>query len=296
MSSSDTWKVTLDISAEARDGAEDALIELGAAVVSKPTDDGRWQLQAIFAGQQQLIDIRNYLTGLIGDGHIDWDRAASAMVADRNWIVESQHFRQPVRAGLYYIHESHSRPGSAPGGKTIEVAASLAFGTGQHGSTEGCLKALNLLQKSQRYRNILDIGSGSGILAIAAAKTWNANILATDIDSNALPVARALARRNGVLRAIGFHIAAGFNHPEIRARAPYDLILANILAEPLINFVADMRRHISAGGAIVLSGLLNRQAQSVTAVYRAHGMVLKRQLIVGNWSTLIVGPRSHAGL
>lgn len=296
MSSSDTWKVTLDISAEARDAAEDALVELGAAVVSKPTDDGRWQLQAIFAAQQQLIDIRNYLTESIGDGHIDWDRATSTKVAERNWIIESQHFRQPLRVGLYYVHEAHSRPTSAPGGKTIEVAASLAFGTGQHGSTEGCLKALNLLQKNQRYRNILDIGSGSGILAIAAAKTWNADILATDIDSNALPVARELARRNGVARVIGFQIAAGFGHPEIRARAPYDLILANILAEPLINFVADMRRHISAGGAIVLSGLLNRQAQSVIAVYRAHGMVLKRQLTVGNWSTLIVGPRSHAGL
>lgn len=289
MSGPGTCKVTLSVTTEGREAVEDALLELGAAIVSKPAGKAHWLLEAIFEDQQDLEHLRSLPA--FDRAQIDWDSATVEVIADRNWIVESQQFRQPVRAGIYYVYEAHAKPKGAPGGKTIQVTASVAFGTGQHESTEGCLRALDRLQRKRGFWNILDVGSGSGILAIAAAKTWNAQILATDIDPISIPVAERLAHDNGVSRKIHFRTATGFDCPETRVRAPFDLIMANILAEPLISLAGDMRRHVDAKGVIVLSGLLNAQAQSVSAAYKAQGFVLIDRIVIGEWSTLILGPR-----
>lgn len=291
MEDASTWKVTLNLTAQSRDAAEDALLDLGAAIVSKPAGANHWRLEAIFSFEPLLASLKQSMSASVNVDEIPWDEALVARVPPRNWIVESQGFRQPVRAGRYYIHEAHSRPPGAPGGICVEVSASLAFGTGQHGSTEGCLRALSDLAKQRQFRNILDVGTGSGILAIAAAKTWRAtHIVATDIDPVAIPVAVELAEANGVSGAIEFWAATGFHHQETLLRRPFDLIMANILAEPLIGLAADVRQYIAPQGTVILSGLLDTQAKGVVAAYRAHGLHLKKSVTVGRWVTLVLGP------
>ncbi|QIE55314.1 methyltransferase domain-containing protein [Pikeienuella piscinae] len=210
-------------------------------------------------------------------------------IGERDWVSEVQRELTPVVAGRFLVHGSHDRGAAKRARHPLEIEAAMAFGTGHHGTTRGCLMALHLLAKSGfRPRRIADIGAGTAVLAMAAASVWKRRCLASDIDEVAVATARANARANRLGPLIATARAAGFAAPRVRADAPYDLILANILANPLKRMAGAMRAHLAPGGVIVLSGILNEQRAGVEAVYRAHGFARIRIGRDGDWSTLVL--------
>ncbi|MGH6989978.1 MAG: 50S ribosomal protein L11 methyltransferase [Stellaceae bacterium] len=204
----------------------------------------------------------------------------------RDWLAENQAGFPPIRAGRFFIHGSHWQGRVPQGAIPIVIDAATAFGTGEHATTQGCLAAIGRM--AQRPRRILDIGCGTGILAIAAAKRWRLPVLATDIDPEAVRVARINAHRNGVANLVRVEEAASYRHAEIRRRAPFDLVFANILARPLVAMAPSLRHMLAPGGIAVLSGLLARQEATVLAAHRAQGLYLHRRFALEGWHTLAV--------
>ena len=214
-------------------------------------------------------------------------------LADRDWLAENQLAFPPLRVGRFFIYGSHY-PGGVPSGAIgIMLDAATAFGTGEHPSTRACLMALEGLAKRRRFRRPLDIGAGTGILAIAAAKLLQHRVLASDIDHGAVRVARRNIGRNGVSGLVHVRRAAGYRDRAIR-KSRYDLILSNILARPLALMASDLVRALAPGGRAVLSGLLRRQEPIVLGPHRGCGIVLERRLVIDGWSTLVLRARSRS--
>jgi ribosomal protein L11 methyltransferase len=205
-----------------------------------------------------------------------------------DWVAQSLSGLRPVRAGRFIVHGAHDRARVKPNDIGIEIEAALAFGTGHHGTTRGCLLALDDLAKRRRPRRILDIGTGSGVLAIAATKTFRKPVVASDIDRVAVDAVEANARLNRAAPGITFVHAAGANRKAIAARAPYDLIFANILLGPLLRLAVPIRRLAAPGARIVLSGLLPSHANAALAAYRAQGLTLERRIPLEDWMTLVL--------
>ncbi|MEP9388671.1 50S ribosomal protein L11 methyltransferase [Mesorhizobium sp. KR9-304] len=208
------------------------------------------------------------------------------VVPDIDWVAKSLEGLQPVRAGRFLVHGSHDRDRRRPGDLAIEIEAGLAFGTGHHGTTSGCLEMIEMVVRREQPRNALDLGTGSAVLAIALAKLAHIPVLATDIDPVATKVAAANARLNEVSRYIEMRTAAGFHDPVFRKRAPFDLIVANILARPLMRLAPDMARSVRLGGSLILSGILERQRNAVVAAYAGQGFRHVRTLWRDGWVTI----------
>src|SRR5216684_2604330 len=170
----------------------------------------------------------------------------------------------------------------------IEIEAALAFGTGHHGTTRGCLLLLDQVLKARHPRRVLDLGTGTGVLAIAAAKALHGAVLASDIDPASVRVARENARLNEVANLVQTIRATGFSAPQFKGHGPFDLVLANILANPLRQMATPMTRHLAPSALVILSGLLPHQAGGVIAAYRARGLVVKRHLQIEGWSSLLM--------
>jgi ribosomal protein L11 methyltransferase len=213
----------------------------------------------------------------------------------RDWLAENRRAFPPLRIGRFLVHGSHW-PGPGNGGAnggvpagviTIEIDAATAFGTGEHPSTRGCLLALDSLARRRRFKRPLDIGTGSGILAIAAAKRLRRIVLASDVDRSAVRVATHHVRRNGLAGRVRVVCAPGYRSRALHSSS-YDLIFANILARPLALMARDLRRAIAPGGFAVLAGLLKRQEALVLAAHRAQGLALEGRLVIDGWSTLIL--------
>jgi ribosomal protein L11 methyltransferase len=225
--------------------------------------------------------------------------AAKALRFERvkaaDWVRDSLAGLAPVAAGRFIVHGAHDRGGIPINRIGIEIEAALAFGTGHHGTTRGCLLALDRLCKSlsQRRggRRILDLGSGSGVLAIAAARALRRRVLATDVDLSAVRIARANARLNRVGTMVEVVQAEGVTAPSLRRRAPFDLVFANILLGPLLRFASPLRRLTAPGGRIVLSGIVPAQANAVIAAYRP--FALERRLDLDGWTTLVFERRTR---
>lgn len=186
---------------------------------------------------------------------------------DIDWVTKSLEGLKPVRAGRFLIHGAHDRDKRRIGDLAIEIEAGLAFGTGHHGTTAGCLEMLHQVARREAPRNALDLGTGSAVLAIALAKLAHIPILATDIDAVATRVAAENVRLNGVSAYVETATAAGFEDPIFARRGPFDLIVANILARPLMRLAPQMAAHVTPGGSLVLSGILDRQRDAVVAAY-----------------------------
>ncbi len=211
----------------------------------------------------------------------------AAPVEEENWVAMSQAALPPVSAGRYTVHGSHDAGRVARGPNAILIDAGEAFGTAHHATTFGCLSAIDRMTRRRRFRNVLDLGCGSGVLAIAVARTLpEARIHATDLDAQSIVVAKDNMRRNGVGARITALVADGLDAGPLRRAAPFDLLIANILAGPLIALAQDIRRAVQPGGVLILSGLLVPQASEVIAAYGAADfLLLDHQRMLG-WSTL----------
>jgi ribosomal protein L11 methyltransferase len=198
-------------------------------------------------------------------------------VPEVDWVAKVRRDLAPVEAGRFFVHGSHDADRVPAGRVALLIEAAMAFGTGHHGTTLGCLRAIDRLADSGFVpAGVADIGCGTAVLAMAAASVWNCPVIASDID----PVANGLAGR------IDCVVAAGFDHPDLAARSPFDLVFANILKGPLIELAPSVSRHTSAGGFAVLSGILNEQADEVVEVYSRSGFNLANREEIVDWTTL----------
>lgn len=210
-----------------------------------------------------------------------------------DWVSHSYQGFPPIRAGRFFVHGSHHGDGVPAGSVPLQVDAATAFGTGEHGSTRGCLLALDRLARRfrpgrTRGRGVLDMGCGSGILALAAAKRWRVPVAAVDIDPEAVRVTLVNAALNGARGRVRAAGGDGYATPLVRARGPYRLITANILARPLARMAPALRRHLAPGGVAVLAGLLTRQERHVLQAHRAQGLRLAFRIPQGEWTTLVL--------
>jgi ribosomal protein L11 methyltransferase len=207
-------------------------------------------------------------------------------IPDIDWIAKSLEGLKPVRAGRFLVHGSHDRAKVAPSDIAIEIDAGQAFGTGHHGTTAGCLETIEAVIRSRRVRSALDLGTGSGVLAIAVRKLKDIPVLATDIDPVAVRVARENVRRNGIASGIKLTTAPGFHSTAFSRCGPFDLIIANILARPLIRLAPQLTAHLAPGGSVILSGILAEQRWKVLAAYNGANLRHVRTICRNGWVTI----------
>ncbi|SFC96241.1 50S ribosomal protein L11 methyltransferase [Tropicimonas isoalkanivorans] len=204
-----------------------------------------------------------------------------------DWVAKVKRELAPVRAGRFFVYGSHDADTVPEGCEPLLIEAAMAFGTGHHGTTQGCLRALDrLVTAGETPLPVADIGCGTAVLAMAAARVWPGTMIASDIDPVAVDVARANADANGLADRLLCVEATGFGHPDINAAGPFGLIFANILKAPLIALASDLSNALKHGGYAILSGLLNDQADEVVATYAAHGLIVHEREEIGDWSTL----------
>jgi len=209
------------------------------------------------------------------------------IIPDIDWIAKSLEGLKPVRAGRFLVHGSHDRDKVRTGDIAIEIDAGQAFGTGHHGTTAGCLETIERVLNAENPKNALDLGTGSGVLALAVRKLRPMiPVLATDIDPVAVRVARENVRRNGVVSGITMETAPGFHSPAFDRYGPFDLIIANILARPLIKMAPQLVTHLSPGGSVILSGILAEQRWKVISAYSGAGLAHVRTIWRNGWVTI----------
>ncbi len=245
-----------------------------------------WLAEAFYTEEPAADAVRTHLARVLG-GEDEMSLQIEAL-ADKDWVAESLEAMPPVFAGRFAVfghHDRHRVPKNAVG---IEIEASRAFGTGHHGTTKGCLEALDGLIKARRFRRPIDIGAGTGVLAIAIARVLRRTVIATDIDPVAVDITRDNAAKNGVAPLIKAWTADGARDAAIRAGGPYDLIVANILAKPLVRLAPDVARIADRDSVVVLSGLLTWQRRQVEAAWRHFGFVPRRRLVIDGWATLVL--------
>ena len=269
-----------DLLAESLDPAE-----VVCATFERP--DKRWQVDLHFRDRPELSSLRAMIALAGGD------KLASSLVvekvAPRDWIKESLIGLRPVTAGRFVVHGAHDRARVPSHCVGLEIEAATAFGTGHHGTTRGCLLALDALaRRRQRPRRILDIGTGTGVLAIAVAKIFRVPVLAVDIDPHSVAVARDNARLNGVGSLVTVAHAAGLHAPDVIKRAPFDLVLANILLRPLQRLAAPVARQLVPNARVVISGVLTTQANAALGAYRSQGLMLERSFTLDGWFTPVM--------
>ncbi|BAV66138.1 50S ribosomal protein L11 methyltransferase [Sphingobium cloacae] len=304
--SAQSWKVTLPctrMEAEALEGdiAAFAMMDKPPVLMTseaEPDSDESWRLEAYFEGKPGTAAVK-LLRTLVPSA-----RAAKPVIeqlADQDWVTMSQQGLEPVTAGRFHVRNLTGDP-ELPGHVNFLIGASRAFGTGQHETTSGCLMMLDRMRRvGMRFGNVADIGTGTGLLAFAALSLWpRAYATASDIDPVAVEISAENARANGVRLGtgagrVGLFTAAGVDHPALIRRAPYDLLIANILAGPLIELAPSLCALVEEGGTIVLAGLLREQADMVLAAYRAQGMRLAQRSDRGDWPTLRLRKRPQIG-
>jgi ribosomal protein L11 methyltransferase len=253
---------------------------LGVALSSFEEGKG-WRMETIADARPRAADVRAALKpfGIA---------ATIAKLPQRNWVLESRKGLPPLKAGPFFIHGEHDRDKRPKKGIFLEIDAGMAFGTGRHETTMGCLKALLRLRKTHKFKRILDVGTGTGILAFAAWHLFGQPVIAGDNDKDAVRVAKENAAINGLKKYVRIVLSDGYKAKAIRDHAPYDLVTANILANPLIILAPALARNLARNGRAVLSGLMNDQAKDVLAAHRAVGLELDFRMRLGQWSVLVL--------
>ncbi len=288
------WKIELVVPDAAVAVFSAALESLAAAVASFEIPRmNAWRIEAYAPAPPDHDRLLAAVALAAGQAGIAEPEFICMPLEDRDWVAETQRAARPIVAGRYFVHPSHHDGAKPPGSWPIEIDAGLAFGSGEHATTMGCLIALSDLARRRRVTAALDLGSGSGILAIAMARAWSCKVVASDIDPDAVRVTAENARRNGVAAAVRTVAGAGLSSRSLRARAPYDLIVANILARPLRALSVDIGRCLAPRGTVILSGLLDSQESFVLTAYRSLGFGLRRRIDRLGWRTLVLGRGHH---
>jgi ribosomal protein L11 methyltransferase len=254
---------------------------VGVGVFEIEDGSGRWEVGAYFTDPPDQIAL-----ALLAAAHGAAPFALSDL-PEIDWVAHVRRELHPVEAGRFFLYGSHDADRLPPDRVGLQIEATVAFGTGHHGTTVGCLLALErLLAQGVVARRVADIGCGTGVLALAAARVWPDPVIASDIDAVAVAVAEANAAINGLADRVTCLEAAGFDHPAIAAAAPFDLVFANILKGPLIALAPAMARHVAPGGRAILSGLLATQAEAILAAYAAAGFAPEHREDLGEWTAL----------
>ncbi len=283
----ETARRIADIIVETFDPAETA-----AAAFEETTDIKDWKdivpwiVEVYFGRPPEEDNVRALVESAAGP------EAAAAIafsrVEEKDWVASALEGLAPVRAGRFLVHGAHDRAALRVNDIGLEIEAALAFGTGHHGSTRGCLMMLDRVAKRRKPRAILDLGTGSGVLAIASAKLFHQKVQAGDIDPVAVAAAGANARLNGAGAYLRPVHATGLAHPALAEGAPYDLVFANILARPLRRLAPAVARHMAPEAEIILSGLLARDVPGVVSAYRTQGLRLLMRRDIDGWATLLM--------
>lgn len=290
--SQELWQITVCVSEPHCDATESILeAQLGEAVLSasrfEAEDPEYWQVQVILEQRPDIEPLAAALSQATGTA----PSLAVEPVLDTDWVTAALDQQPPVRVGRYFVHGSHITDARPPGSLALRIDAGQAFGTGSHESTHGCLIALDQIARRRATRNALDLGCGAGVLALAIAKTFRNRVLASDIDPVAVAIARRNALENGLATYVDVVCADGLGGRDLERRAPFDLVMANILAGPLVRMAAQMRPRVSRGGLVVLSGLLASQEAMVLSAYRYQGFAFRRRIGLKGWPTLVLARR-----
>lgn len=281
------WSIRLQLdhkpAEEARFALENALEPFGEAMSSFETDNGKgWLIEIIGQTKPNARDVAAALKPL------GKHRATIDRVPDKDWLAESRKGLPEFRAGPFFFYGSHFK-GKVPKNLIgLEIDAGMAFGTGRHETTKGCLLAVAKLAKTRKFKRPLDVGTGTGILAFGVARLCKVNVIAGDNDADAVRVAKENAAVNQLTRQVRILKSDGYRARAIRDGAPYDLVTANILANPLIELAPDLAHVLAKDGRAVLSGLLREQEKDVLAAHEAAGLALDFRLRLGDWSVLVL--------
>lgn len=269
---------------------ERALASLAETVASfEEGEKGRaWRLAAYLEAPPDLGHLATVLQVAAAATGIPPPEPKVTRLAECDWVRESERQRPPVRAGRFFIHGAHGRGLAPAGALALEIEAGRAFGSGAHPTTAACLLALDRLSRRRRFRRPLDLGTGSGVLALAMIGLWKVPVVASDSDPLALDVARGNARKNRLSPFLRTVAAEGFRHPAFARASPFDLVVANLYARPLRALAEAMAGHLGRGGVLVLSGLLVTQEREVLNRYREAGFALLHRLPVAEWMTLVL--------
>ncbi|GHE00136.1 ribosomal L11 methyltransferase [Defluviimonas sp. 20V17] len=253
----------------------------GVGVFEIEDGSGLWEVGAYFDAAPSEADLALLAAAF------DARPFSVSELPDVDWVAKVRRELAPVEAGRFFVYGSHDADKVPQGKIALMIEASMAFGTGHHGTTLGCLLALGALDRAGFVgRNVADIGCGTAVLAMAAASIWPNPVLASDIDAVAVEVAQANVAVNGLGGRVLCLEATGFDHPRLAAAAPFDLVFANILMGPLVALAPAMADHVAPDGRVILSGLLNTQAETVINAYQEQGIVLETRQILGDWTTL----------
>ncbi len=280
-----TALTTLDgqAAAEALGDALESLVPepTGVGVFEVEDDSGLWEVGGYFTEPPDEIGL-----ALLAKAHGAKDFTVSEL-PETDWVAHVKRELSPVAAGRFFVYGAHDADKVPQGAVALRIEAAMAFGTGHHGTTLGCLTALDdMVASGAVKKNVADIGCGTAVLAMAAARVWPNPVLASDIDAVAVEVAQANVAANGLEDRVHVIEAAGFDHPDLVAAQQFDLVLANILKGPLVALAPDMARHISPGGHAILSGILNPQADDVVNTYLSQGFKAISRREFGDWTTL----------
>lgn len=259
----------------------------GVGVFEIEDGSGLWEIGGYFTEEPDQAGL-----ALLAAAFDAKDFAVSEL-PDTDWVAKVKRELSPVQAGRFFVYGSHDADQVPEGSEPLLIEAAMAFGTGHHGTTLGCLRALDrLIEGGFHGKNVADIGCGTAVLGMAAARIWPETVLASDIDQVAVDVAEANVAANGLTGRVICIEAAGFGHADLAAKAPFDLVFANILKAPLVMLAPEMGDNIAGNGHAILSGILNEQADEVVAAYDAAGFDVMHREEIGEWTTLTLTRRA----
>ncbi len=292
----DFWQVRFPMDPSVLDELLTGFDERVSSIAAFEDTSGGWVCELLARERLEVRALHDQLLSLLGDDAPPAAAISVAPLTGRDWLEATRRSFPPLRVGRFWLHGSHVEETPPRGSVPILIDAGTAFGSGEHGSTRGCLLALDALARRRYCRTILDMGCGSAVLAIAALKCWpTARARAVDIDASAVEAAATNARRNRVAGRLRAFVADGYDRQVRRQAKPVDLVFANILAGPLTEMATDLARVLAPGGEAVLSGLLAVQAEAVLVAHRRQGLRLSSRVDVDGWTTLLFRrpPRRH---
>jgi ribosomal protein L11 methyltransferase len=284
------WKVLFKLPSAAVGTAEEAFNDIALAVSGFETDEANhiWTFELLFEEEPDREDLQRRLLVLSMLHDVAVPEMEIHKLEQQDWLANVARDFPPLAIGRFYVHGSHVKEAPPVGALAIQVDAGAAFGSGEHGTTRCCLEALDWLSRKRGFKKILDMGCGSGILAIGAAKLWRTDVLAVDIDPVAVRVTQDNVQTNREQTRVTSAVSDGYACEKIKRGAPFDLIVSNILARPLIAFAPDLVKHLASDGVAVLSGLLTSQESQVLSAHLMQGLKLEKRFVHQEWCTLVL--------